>query len=253
MLKKARMSPGRLNPWWGRSSVFPRDQRIDEVLRDLVDGDQLAVLVAEELGDLTVVDVEDLRGKRPLVLGELLVHGLIACQLRGHAEENTDDAWRTANATISIISKGISFGGLMHIKRIRSTRGFVNGSARPEPPERSPKKEAGPRRSRPAWCGVFRHSKLGGELYLGHQHLSYRHRARMNFNSFSCSSPAAARGPWFRPFVRTSKCRWGPVARPVWPTEPMTRRCYLLIHNNTNRGEVSIDGLVAAAGWVRTT
>ena len=49
-------------------AVLMRDQGIDEVLRHLVDRDRLAVLLAEELRDLPVVDVQHLRGKRRVVV-----------------------------------------------------------------------------------------------------------------------------------------------------------------------------------------
>ena len=54
-------------------AVLTREQGIDEVLRHLVDRDRLPVLLPEELRDLPVVDVQDFRGKRHVLLAELLL------------------------------------------------------------------------------------------------------------------------------------------------------------------------------------
>ena len=71
--------------------VLPGEQGVDEVLRHLVDRDRFPALLAEELGDLPVVDVEYFRGKGGLMLAELLFRGNIAGGCQGDAQRHSQE------------------------------------------------------------------------------------------------------------------------------------------------------------------
>ena len=85
-------------------AVFPREQGVNEMLRDLVYGDQLPVLVSEELRDLPVMDVEDPVGSAGLWSPNcsFIEMFLVAASAR---PRDTPMSSATANATINNISK----------------------------------------------------------------------------------------------------------------------------------------------------
>ena len=70
--------------------VLAGEQRLQQVRGHLVDGDQLPLLVAEELGDRPVVDVEDAGRQRGIVLAEGLPALDRARGGQGEAEGDAD-------------------------------------------------------------------------------------------------------------------------------------------------------------------
>ena len=110
-------------------AVFPRQQRIDEMLRHLVDGDRLAVLLAEELGDFAVVDVQYLRREGGVRLVELFLAGDVARGSKPNAERDTEEYRHGKGDDQQYLEKG-SLAGVGCTEKAYERAALSTGAAR---------------------------------------------------------------------------------------------------------------------------
>ena len=123
--KRARHAPEAEAVMGKKIAVFPREEGVDEVARHLVKGDQLPVLVSEELRDHPVMDVEDLRGESHGAVREHLFFGDISRGGEGQPESSPQEQRGNTSGGQQSPEKGIRGGDARHKEKIRNRKPMV--------------------------------------------------------------------------------------------------------------------------------